>query len=395
MNLPEFKNPPSLLKATYFINTPMFAAGGNTQEAELTPTTFKGVLRFWWRALNWSKIRLISQDDTEALKELHRQESKLFGVAANNDRKGQGQGACLINSLTLSTTKSWPYEGRQFGLNYLMGQGLFHFKDGLTREAIRHNQEFNIELTVDIQYHQAIIDVLKLIGLLGGFGSRSRHGLGSVTLTDVAVKAQEQEYHSLNIDISDIVSSLSEILDKYKCKDNSNLPPITAFYAGTRIDVLNSYKKDTIELLNELGEEEQLYRSYGRNGQVNGNKVAEKNFRDDHDLILSLADNTYHGRPTHPRRAVFGLPHNYFYSSNSLKADVDSTTGRRSSPLFFHVHKKGEGHYQVILCLMKSKFLPEGEKIQFSTKRKSIDIEPNIDWSVITDFMDRQNKETL
>ena len=106
MNLPDFKNPSYLIKATYQINTPMFAAGANAQEAELTPTTFKGVMRFWWRALNWSQIRLACHNDTEALKKLHKQESKLFGVAAKTERKGQGQGACLVNSLTLQSQKN-------------------------------------------------------------------------------------------------------------------------------------------------------------------------------------------------------------------------------------------------------------------------------------------------
>ncbi len=240
--------------------------------------------------------------------------------------------------------------------------------------------------------------MLKLIGLLGGFGSRSRHGLGSVTLKDISVKTvQDENYNATDIEISNAVIAINELLVKYECKKNKELPPISAFYAGTRIDVLNSYKKDPIGLLNELGEEQQMYRSYGRNGKVNG-KAAEKNFSDDHDLILNLADKSHQGRPTHPRRAVFGLPHNYFYSSNKLKADIDSTTGRRSSPLFFHIHKKDDGSYQAILCLMKSWFLPEGEKIQFSANRQHMEFNVDADWDVITDFMDRAafvNKETL
>jgi len=398
MNLPDFKNPSYLIKATYQINTPMFAAGANAQEAELTPTTFKGVMRFWWRALNWSQIRLACHNDTEALKKLHKQESKLFGVAAKTERKGQGQGACLVNSLTLQSQKKWMYQNNENGLNYLMGQGLFHFRDGLSREAFSGDQEFSIELTVEQHAHQAVIDVLKIIGLLGGFGSRSRHGLGSVTLSSLEVKQlQTNEYDSMSLDISDAVDALNDLLQKYDCKKNNDLPPISAFYAGTRIDVINNYKKDAIALLNELGKEQQMYRSYGRNDQVNG-KTAEKNFKDDHDLVLNLADKSHQGLPAHPRRVVFGLPHNYFYSSNKLKVDIDSTTGRRSSPLFFHVHKKDDGNYQVISCLMKSRFLPEGERIQFSANRKSIDFNVNADWNVITDFMDRAaftNKETL
>ena len=394
MNLPNFKNSPYLLKAIYQINTPMFTAGANTQEAELTPTTFKGVMRFWWRALNWSQIRLAYRNDTEALKELHKQESKLFGVAAKTERKGQGQGACLVNSLTLQSQKKWMYQNKKDGLNYLMGQGLFCFRDGLSREAFSGGQEFFIELTVDQHAHQAVIDVLKIIGLLGGFGSRSRHGLGSVTLSSLEAKqVQKNEYDSISLDISHAVDALNELLRKYDCRKNNDLPPISAFYAGPRIDVINNYKEDAISLLDELGKEQQMYRSYGRNKKVNG-KCAEQNFKDDHDLMIQISDRSYHGVPSHPKRVVFGLPHNYFYSSG-LKVNVDASTGRRSSPLFFHVHKTNNS-YQMISCLLKSKFLPDEASIDFSTNRRSANVD--VDWDVITDFMDRAaftNKETL
>lgn len=48
MKLPHFYQQPRFLRATFRINTPMFAAGENQKDPELTPTSFKGVLRFWW-----------------------------------------------------------------------------------------------------------------------------------------------------------------------------------------------------------------------------------------------------------------------------------------------------------------------------------------------------------
>lgn len=398
MNLPGFKNSPSLLKATYSINTPMFAGGANPNEVELTPTSFKGVMRFWWRALNWSKIRLSKSNDVEALKELHKQEARLFGVATNNDREKAGQGACLINTLTLSSNKTWQYSSKRNGVNYLMGQGLYHFKDGLSRQALDMNQTFDIEFTVEQDYHEAVIDVLKIIGLLGSLGSRSRHGFGSVTLQSLEQKtAQASEYMDISLNIDNPLTAIRNLLEKYNCRNNENLPPLSAFYQDTRIDVIENINRDALTLLNDVGEEEQLYRGYGRNGKVN-NQTAECNFADDHDLIINLADRAYRGQVTHPRRAVFGLPHNYFYSSSKLKADVDASTGRRASPLFFHVHKRNDGQYQIIICLLKSKFLPDGETIQISANYNRRDAPVNIDWSVIKDFMDRPkfaNKETL
>ena len=39
----------NLIRATYRITTPMFC-GGAEQQAEFRLPSFKGVLRFWWRA---------------------------------------------------------------------------------------------------------------------------------------------------------------------------------------------------------------------------------------------------------------------------------------------------------------------------------------------------------
>ncbi len=113
---------------------------------------------------------------------------------------------------------------------------------------------------------------------------------------------------------------------------------------------------------------------------------------------------------THPKRTVFGLPHNYFYSGNTTQGysgGVDAETGRRASPLIQHIHQSAQG-YQLIQCLLKSEFLPTGNsvKIQAVYKknkhdkpiRKNINVSENVVWQVITDFMDRDafaNKTTV
>ena len=57
----------------YRIVTPMFL-GGEAQQADPTQfrnASFKGALRFWWRALNWGRmLKNAGQNETEALKKL-------------------------------------------------------------------------------------------------------------------------------------------------------------------------------------------------------------------------------------------------------------------------------------------------------------------------------------
>ena len=69
---------PTEIEATYRVVTPMFCAGANPGKAELRLPSFKGVLRFWWRALAWSRL-------DGNLEEIRRQEDALFGST------GEGQ----------------------------------------------------------------------------------------------------------------------------------------------------------------------------------------------------------------------------------------------------------------------------------------------------------------
>ena len=62
------------ISATYRVTTPLFCAGTDPNRAELRLPSFKGALRFWWRALaplRWG-------DDLEVIR---RQENEIFGSA--------------------------------------------------------------------------------------------------------------------------------------------------------------------------------------------------------------------------------------------------------------------------------------------------------------------------
>ncbi len=397
MNLPDFHQKPHFLRATFHINTPMFIAGANPQEPELTPTGFKGVMRFWWRALNWSRIRINSETKEQALKELYQQEAELFGLASG-DNKG-GQGDCLVNTIRFVTEKArtWQYTGNKNGVNYLLGQGLF--RNGLSREAFLDKQVFSVDLTVTQASVKSVKDTLQLIGLLGGFGARSRHGFGSVTLTTLEEKRlSDNDYQAIDFE-KNVKIALENLLVSYECKKNLELPPLSAFYQGTRIDIVR-FNDNALDLLNRIGEEQQMYRSFGRNGMVN-TKKAERNFTKDHDFALNMMKN----KPnliSHPQRVVFGLPHNYFYSGNDTKgnsANVDASTGRRASPLIIHIHQIGN-QFQSVHCLLKSEFLPSGATVDIKAKkyqeRKSEKVSDKVDYQVIETFMNRfNNKETI
>lgn len=60
------------LEADFRIVTPLFMSGADQAIAELRPPSIKGVIRFWWRTLTYSRFN-------EDLSQLAEQESELFG----------------------------------------------------------------------------------------------------------------------------------------------------------------------------------------------------------------------------------------------------------------------------------------------------------------------------
>jgi len=80
------------IEATYRIVTPMFIGGANHDPSDgIRPPSFKGALRFWWRALNWGKFyQKNNRDEAAALKALHQEEARLFGSAVKDGKGGQG-----------------------------------------------------------------------------------------------------------------------------------------------------------------------------------------------------------------------------------------------------------------------------------------------------------------
>ena len=300
----EFSRPQSLT-ALYRITTPMFL-GGDDQQADGTHfrnASFKGALRFWWRALNWGRVlRESGGDSTRALRALHEQEGALFGLAS--DGENSRQSAVQISS-TLSGTKRAEKGTELPGLDYLLGQGLYA-KQKTLRSYIQGG-----DVTVNLQFKPgtpaediaAARQAAIALGLFGGLGSRARKGLGSLALHSIQLKGQEAQEFTTEQSLKDFIATLD-----FTAPPDA---PLSAVTQGTRIDLSLTAPK-ALDALSAVGREMQLYRSYGQKGKV-GNQPARRNFVADHDNALAATQ----GQPLQrlPKRAVFGLPHNYFFSS--------------------------------------------------------------------------------
>ena len=360
------------LIATYRVVTPMFLGGADPlQEAELRVPSFKGALRFWWRALMmWRGVREVQ--------ELHDHENELFGCSDSKI----GQSKVLLRIETVhwpEMLKSGDILGEHGGkadithkvvadgVRYL-GYGLMEAFDGqkteggrLIRSCISAPSEFRLHVRFNpratVEDCRQVLGALKLLGLCGCLGSRARRGFGSLTLTNLS--GCDGSAWNPPCTISEWESNLNETLGTRTAF--AGMAAWTGFVPGqSKVLLVQEAGKMPLEILGRLGRDFVFFRSWGRNGRVLG-KESEKRFLGDHDLMKTQTAQ----RRGHPKRIVFGLPHNYGKSPDQHVEPGDPLFDRRASPLFFHIHQSSAMVPPIgVLLFLPSRFLPpEHDKI--------------------------------
>jgi len=366
----------------------MFIGGANQDPSDgIRPPSFKGALRFWWRALNWVKFYNDSLNEKEALQALHQEESRLFGSAVTDGKGGQGIFLLSIQHGTLAKeakgkihNKFKKYPAARYLSYGLMGAfGANTAK--LERGCIQDQQNFTVLLKFRKDAEEDILSALKVMGLIGGLGSRARKGLGSVALQSLKVSDDGKTWKDIWNAPTTIAEYKNELLFLLQdaVDQAGDIPPFSAISSESDVSVL-VLSSDSLKVMNTYGEAMMMYRSWGKNGKVL-NKAREENFKDDHDWSKGLMSDEFH-----PQRIVFGLPHNYGKHENLHVEPAKHK--RRASPLFFHVHPIGD-QFVGVSVLMPAQFLPKNEKIKAGLKF----VDSKIEWYVLTDFIRGINKQ--
>lgn len=289
---------PNIITARYKIVTPMFIGDANQQATDISPTSVKGALRFWWRALNWGRFQREKITDSEALQRLHQQESGIFGSSAEHGT-GQAKFNLRVHYEKLPLAKAnWPKSGT--GSGYL-GMGLWESGNvakgnvKAAREYFSESTVFGIEMVLhprlSLEDTQSLQDALIAWGLLGGLGSRARRAFGSVALISIDKKSYQFKT------VEDYTSSITTLIKKYPL-DNKK-PPYSAFSQQSAIGIgttLTSTARLTHENLGQLFKQHR-----GQPSNLRGTK-----------------------------KRVFGMP----YSGGGRK----ESDARRASPLLMHIH---------------------------------------------------------
>jgi CRISPR-associated protein Cmr1 len=375
------------IEAEYRAVTPVFCAGADPNQPELRAPGFKGVLRFWWRALAWSRLG-------GDLRKIHAEEERVFGgpgagcssvvlqVAADEPsrlrvaKQGQvleGGGASVVGD----------------GARYL-GYGLMEAfasrkKNTRSGELLRacYLAPFRFKVRLRCLDNVTEADVNELaralcaIGSFGGLGARTRRGYGSVLLRDLRLDGQ-QTWRAPDT-LADCRALASEFMP---AEAQLGLPPFTAFSRQSRIVLVKAGTERALELLDLVGREMVWFRSWGKDGKILGCADSLKLFRADHDL-MALPPRQ---RNRHPQRIAFGLPHNYG-KTDEKKVEPADGSDRRASPLFIHIHECGDGPVAV-LAFLPAQFLPTGTEINVGGASVSLAHDESL-WKPVADFLDR------
>jgi CRISPR-associated protein Cmr1 len=345
-------------EAKFTVVTPLFAGGADPKQVELRLPSLKGVLRFWWRALAWSRFR----GDLNAIGQ---HEGRLFGSSTAGQSRVRmrlllqsGPGTLEAGKVLKSLDAVVGHGARYFGYGVMeaYGSSTKNTKDGqLTRGCLLAPFTFGVELRArDLAQDEvaSLRDALVALGTLGGLGAKSRKGYGSLVLQELRIEGEiEWTPPSTMAELGERIAAL------HRLPADDRLPQFTAFSKDTRHVLLSAGMVEPLELLDRVGREMVRYRSWGRNGKIlGGGEESERRFKDDHDLMKGPVQS----RLTHPRRIAFGLPHNYGKKPQDQIGPADNNLDRRASPLFVHIHTCG-GTPVAVVSFLPARFLPQGK----------------------------------
>lgn len=153
--------------------TPMFMAGADGKTPELRPSEFKGMMRFWWRAIK-------AEDNIESLKS---EENKIFG--GTGDKEGKSKVKIVVKE-NISSKNIFQYQP----LPHHSAQNCEFCKDKCKKffSLFSIKPGTNFDLVLEIKgddYVDLIKNLLFIEFTLGGFGKRARRGFGSIIIKNI------------------------------------------------------------------------------------------------------------------------------------------------------------------------------------------------------------------
>ncbi len=176
--------------------TPMFMAGADGITPELRAPSIKGALRFWWRAMNGHL----------SLENMKKVEGEIFGSTEKRSKVI----IRVIQKLKESSFKPL----------------LPHKPDSFKSNGFNEKLQFEIKFSLTSSEHFTLEQLKSLFILtvtLGGFGKRSRRGMGSVKILNTENLPKTKE---------DILTMIKIINPKFSYNSNAEYPIIKNIEIG-------------------------------------------------------------------------------------------------------------------------------------------------------------------
>ncbi len=369
--------------------TPLFLGGADPRSAdvrlrepELRPTSVRGVLRWWLRALlggsGWAGTKL---DDSDRI---WREEAAVFGSVTYKERDdGPELGGASPVLLQISDERpAGPPKsaqknpnagkGRIDGLDYLLF-GMHESRGQGARQYFQPDTRFCLTLLPrpgapdpEVPMRRAAA-ALWLLTMLGGLGARSRRGAGCLVPANPEGWADYQlpeprvaaNLTDLQENLRKGVSALRQAVAVSGYKDAAATqinPPASSFSIihpnYLTIHVLDYTWDNWNNAMLDVGEWFALFR--------------RDEVKSDSDAIIAYLDRNT--PPPRIERAAFGLPLPFYFATKQ-PSRVEVKPQRReydrsASPLMFHFSRLADGKIALVLIASYRELLPPREDMQ-------------------------------
>ncbi len=387
---------------TMEVITPLFLGGADPRgKPELRPASFRGALRFWWRAVFGGAIG----EDLDAMRSA---ETAVFG----SNEKGSSLVVRLAPVGSVSSEDFTKHRAiRRPGAHpQPTGRDYLFWSMASTGRRERGNYQpphqyitpgarFKLRLQArpgapngEVALQEATA-ALWLLVHLGALGSRSRRCAGSLVVASepTPLSSDLPLVFSVPEDPRQLKTQLEEglhnIIDALGARHTQNrhsaLPAFDVLRAGNcRIWVVSGRRawRDGADAVEAMGAALRDFRS------------AENAGRADHNAVLEWFE--HRRRPTTIQRTAFGLPIPFRYSrggpSDTIQAGAHDGAmwDRRASPLCMRVSRLAGGGHIGVIVLFKSAFLATGGELKLRNKGWMTDPPP--DYSFVERFVTGQ-----
>ncbi|MFP4365257.1 MAG: type III-B CRISPR module RAMP protein Cmr1, partial [Spirochaetia bacterium] len=164
--------------------TPMFVSGADQNKAELREQTLKGLLRFWWRATS----------GFTDVKKMKKAEDDLFGSTEKKSKVSLKIDSCNFTHNSMKKFGKFNYKGRPIHISDYLQYGVNISKPIMPGSTFTLSVKMSGNTgSVDNCFYQ-IDNALFALSIIGGIGSKSRNGFGSVNITNMKKSLKKYLY---------------------------------------------------------------------------------------------------------------------------------------------------------------------------------------------------------